>query len=46
MALNLMDQEFCFSVGDQGIREQWLEYLWDQHPENPAVSGFTHGGLQ
>lgn len=36
MAFNLMDLGYCFSLGS-GIREQWLDYLHDFQPNNPAV---------
>lgn len=35
MALNLMSVGFCFNV-NEGIREQWIDYLHDTDPNNPA----------
>ncbi len=29
MAENLMGHGFCFSVGDGSLREQWLDYAYD-----------------
>lgn len=36
MALNLMELDFCFSL-EESIRQQWLDYLYDVEPNNPAV---------
>jgi len=36
MSLNLMEYGFCFDFCS-GIREQWLEYLHEYEPNNPAV---------
>lgn len=37
MALNLWELEFCFSL-NENIRQQWLDYLHDVEPNNPAVT--------
>jgi len=36
MALNLIDQEYCFDFSGS-IKQQWLDYLYDTEPNNPAV---------
>lgn len=36
MAENLMELGFCFNL-NEGIRQQWLDYLHDVEPGNPAV---------
>jgi hypothetical protein len=36
MAENLMYYGYCFQYGTS-IRDQWLDYLWDHEPNNPAV---------
>jgi hypothetical protein len=35
MARNLITLGYCFSIGP-GIREQWLEYLYEIEPDNPV----------
>lgn len=35
MARNLMMLGYCFTIGP-GIREQWLEYLYEIEPDNPV----------
>lgn len=36
MALNLMELEYCFDLSGS-IRQQWLDYLSDVEPTNPAL---------
>lgn len=36
MALNLMSLGYCFDLNGS-IRQQWLDYLSDVEPTNPAV---------
>jgi len=36
MSLNLVAQDYCFDFGT-GIRDQWLEYLDETDPTNPAL---------
>ena len=37
MAINLMEQGYCFYLGE-GIKSQWLDYLWDADPSNPVFA--------
>lgn len=36
MSLNLMELGFCFDLS-YSVREQWLEYLAETDPNNPAL---------
>jgi len=37
MALNIIDLGYCFSFS-KSVRQQWLDYLHNTQPNNPAVS--------
>lgn len=41
MQLNLTELGFCFDYSE-GIRNQWLSYLRDVDPTNPAVAEAPH----